>query len=49
MAIITEQDMREAYSSGQLTWADLLEITGLHSSALFEILYDLMNPKQPKE
>lgn len=49
MAIITEQDIREAYSSGQLTWGDLLEITGLHSSALFEMLYDLMNSKQPKE
>ena len=48
MALLTEHDIREAYSSGQLTWSDLLEITGLHSCTLFEMLYDLINPKQPK-
>lgn len=42
---MTEQSMREAYSSGNLTWGDLLEITGLHSSVLFDILYDLINPR----
>ena len=45
MALLTENDIREAYSSGRLTWGDLLEITGLHSSTLFDILYDLINPK----
>ncbi len=49
MNTMTENNIREAYSSGELTWGDLLEITGLHSSTLFEMLYDLINPKQAKE
>jgi hypothetical protein len=44
--ILNENDIRQAYDSGKLTWNDLLEITGLHSSVLFEILYDLINPKR---
>jgi hypothetical protein len=43
MSILTKDDIRQAYSNGKLTWGDLLEITGLHSSVLFEILYDLIN------
>lgn len=43
--ILNENDIRQAYDSGELTWGNLLEITGLHASELFEILYDLINPK----
>jgi len=34
--------IRETFSSGALTWADLLEITGLPPAQLFEILKDLI-------
>lgn len=40
---MTEETMREKYSTGELTWGDLLEITGLHASELYEILWDLIN------
>lgn len=39
---MTEEQIRNAYSSGKLTWSDLLEITGLHASDLYEVLYDLI-------
>ena len=39
---MSESDIRKLYQSGELTWTDLLEITGLHSSQLYEILYDLI-------
>lgn len=42
---MSEEKMRNMFKSGELTWADLLEITGLHASDLYEILYDLINPK----
>jgi hypothetical protein len=45
MKLFNENDIRHAYNSGELTWGELLEITGLHSSVLFDILYDLINPK----
>jgi hypothetical protein len=43
--ILNDNDIKQAYNSGELTWSDLLEITGLHASELFEILCDLINPK----
>jgi hypothetical protein len=46
MKLLNENDIRQAYDSGKLTWLDLLEITGLHASELFEILHDLINPKR---
>ena len=46
MKRLTEDEIRDAYRNGELTWGDLLEITGLHSSTLFNILYDLINPKR---
>jgi hypothetical protein len=46
MKILNENDIRQAYNNGELTWGDLLEITGLHSSELFDILYDLINSKR---
>jgi len=39
---MSESDIRKLYQSGELTWEDLLEITGLHSSQLYEVLYDLI-------
>ena len=39
---MSEADIRKFYQSRELTWEDLLEITGLHSSQLYEILYDLI-------
>ena len=39
---MSEQKMRENFESGELTWADLLEITGLPSYVLYEILEDLI-------
>lgn len=33
-------EMRERFNSGELTWADLLEITGLPSPTMYEILFD---------
>lgn len=39
---MSEATMRDKFSSGELTWADLLEITGLAPSDLFDILHDLI-------
>jgi len=39
---MTENEIRIKFDSGELTWADLLEITGLQASDLFDILYDLL-------
>lgn len=39
---MSEADIRGFYECGKLTWGDLLEITGLPSSELYEILYDLL-------
>ena len=39
---MTVLQIRETFSSGTLTWADLLEITGLTPARLFEILEDLI-------
>ena len=35
--------IRENYSTGNLTWGDLLEITGLAPHELFSILEDLID------
>ena len=35
--------IRENYSTGKLTWGDLLEITGLAAHDLFSILEDLID------
>ena len=34
--------IREVFESGELTWADLLEITGLPAHVLYSILDDLI-------
>lgn len=39
---MSEADIRALFECGSLTWGDLLEITGLHSSQLYEILHDLI-------
>lgn len=39
---MTFLQIREAFESGELTWADLIEITGLTPTQLFEILEDLI-------
>lgn len=36
------QEIREKFDFGELTWADLLEITGLNAHTLYEILNDLL-------
>jgi hypothetical protein len=36
------QTMREKFESNELTWADLLEITGLPAYVLYDILDDLI-------
>jgi hypothetical protein len=38
---MTYQKIRSSFESGELTWADLLEITGLPAHVLYEILSDL--------
>lgn len=40
---MSTDQIRQAFSNGTLTWGDLLEITGLHASVLYEILWDLIN------
>jgi len=39
---MTESTMREKFENGELTWADLLEITGLPAYVLYSILDDLI-------
>jgi hypothetical protein len=39
---MTEQQMRDKFQNGELTWADLLEITGLPAYILYDILDDLI-------
>jgi hypothetical protein len=36
---MTVDRIRDAFESGELTWADLLEITGLPAHLLYEILH----------
>lgn len=36
---MTVDRIQDAFESGELTWADLLEITGLPAHLLYEILY----------
>ena len=38
------EEIRTKFSNEELTWADLLETTGLETHILFDILYDLINP-----
>jgi len=40
---MTYLQIRENYSAGNLTWGDLLEITGLAAHDLFSILEDLID------
>lgn len=37
---MTQQKIIETYESGELTWGDLLEITGLPAHVLYSILFD---------
>jgi hypothetical protein len=39
---MTQQQMRDKFENGELTWADLLEITGLPAHILYDILDDLI-------
>ena len=39
---MSDQKMRDMFESGELTWADLLEITGLPAHVLYSILDDLI-------
>ena len=39
---MTAEKIRQKFESGELTWGDLLEITGLHASELYDILHDLI-------
>jgi hypothetical protein len=39
---MNEQTMRDKFQSNELTWADLLEITGLPAHVLYDILQDLI-------
>ena len=40
MAIMTNEQIRKNFVEGNLTWADLLVITGLPEHILYEILSD---------
>jgi hypothetical protein len=40
---MTNQQIRENFIEGKLTWADLLVITGLQANQLYEILSDLFD------
>lgn len=37
---MTQQKIIETYESGELTWGDLLEITGLPAHVLYSILFN---------
>lgn len=37
---MNSNQIREKYESGELTWTDLLEITGLYAHVLYSILFD---------
>ena len=39
---MTQQKIRSSFESGELTWGDLLEITGLPAHVLYAILNDLI-------
>jgi sugar-specific transcriptional regulator TrmB len=39
---MSANEMRERFESDELTWADLLEITGLPATTLYEILEGLI-------
>ena len=39
---MNEQQMRDKFENNELTWADLLEITGLPAYILYDILDDLI-------
>ena len=39
---MNEQTMRDKFESNELTWADLLEITGLPAHVLYDFLQDLI-------
>jgi len=39
---MSANEMRERFGAGELTWADLLEITGLPAATLYEILEGLI-------
>ena len=39
---MTQQKIRSSFESGELTWGDLLEITGLPAHVLYAILSDLL-------
>lgn len=36
---MTDEQIREAYESGRMTWADLLEVTGLAPFDLYPVLF----------
>lgn len=38
---MSANEMQERYESGELTWADLLVITGLPAATLYEILFGM--------
>ena len=40
MTIMTNEQIRQNFVEGKLTWADLLVITGLPEHVLYEILSD---------
>jgi hypothetical protein len=40
---MTHEQIRENFIEGNLTWADLLVITGLQANVLYEILEDLFD------
>jgi hypothetical protein len=40
---MTNEQIRENFIEGRLTWADLLVITGLQANVLYEILEDLFD------
>jgi sugar-specific transcriptional regulator TrmB len=39
---MSANEMRGRFEAGELTWADLLEITGLPAATLYEILEGLI-------
>lgn len=39
---MSADEMRERFAADELTWADLLEITGLPATTLYEILEGLI-------
>jgi hypothetical protein len=40
---LTDESIRSAFDSGEITWADVIEVTGMTHEQAFNLLHDLIN------